>query len=1066
LFGTQEGAADLYISNVYIPHVGSPQLHDLSLSDSFMHITNLCQMVHATGGVHLMGGDFNAHVDHVGGEGVNDAGKSLVDLATNCSLKFMLETSQDNPTFHTHRAGIELRSCPDHVLGSVHLHGARCNVSSAVCSGITGSDHYPIEARLSFLGGVMMRPPQLNDFPPRLKWKGNEAQYVNALENAVHVGQFEAAMGMLQGAEVSEAMDEFMQSVTFAAIQSNHVLHTPKPYARTPNPVSKQPWFDLECNQLRRVYMVALRQLGHGHTDTRLKSNAYRSACRKKHRHWREAAISDLIAEAKRDPKTFWRKTSSANAAPPVAATSTDVQACVSYFKSLFYRPQLPPACPAPGSINDESDHVLNAPFTCLEVMQVLSNLRNGVSCGSDGVPGEFFKNAVHRDTHGHVVDNILSGYLVTLFQHMFNVGRVPEKWGDTLLTLAFKGGSRSNWSDYRPIAVVQVIAKVYGLVLNNRLNAWAEDSHVRRPSQAGFRPAHNTHMNTFVLLNIIDKYKHLKQPLFCCFIDLHKAYDSVLRIQAWQRLYDVGVRGRMLHAIVAFYQNISCRIRFSNGLSEQFVSNVGVRQGCPLSPFIFGVFIEELHDRIVAELPGVGATVHNDPDCCIPMGMFADDLNKFANVAQHLQSMLDVLDAFCEEKNMSLSLTKTKIVIFNSSFVSSRDRNFQFTFRGTVLQRVKESKYLGMLMRQGRTVTGMMQHAAKRGQHAVAVVYKKFHQLGVASNIDLKLRLFNAVALPNLTFGCEVWGPWMLSSDWASKAFQSKIEQVRLSFIRVLLSLKSSTPAWNVYRELGAYPLQIFVARQLIKFIHKLWQMPDSTWARKILWDAWWMYKFNQCDNWCARLHSFLSDVGIQPYQWVGDGVVPLYDGKLCESVLKAKCHAVFLQPGLPSKMASYHTQFASEISEGINPLREWQKALYLTLPAPSKRLCLMARFRLSCHHLAVETGRWQNVHIDDRKCPLCNLGSVQDEHHILFVCPALAPIRVNFPVLFHNNRFSHVQKLFQVDRNSDRDWRLVLRETCRYLEVVGGIFKPIQMADPHAAGNIAELELDDSDE
>ena len=144
-------------------------------------------------------------------------------------------------------------------------------------------------------------------------------------------------------------------------------------------------------------------------------------------------------------------------------------------------------------------------------------------------------------------------------------------------------------------------------------------------------------------------------------------------------------------------------------------------------------------------------------------------------------------------------------------------------------------------------------------------------------------------------------------------------------------------------------------------RFINdKLWQMLESTWARKVLWDAWWMFKSQQCDNWCARLHKFLSAVGIQPHQWVGDGVVPLYDEKHCEAVLKAKCHAVFLQPGLPSKMASYHTQFATEISDSINPLREWKKALYLTLPAPSKRLCLMARFRLSCHHLAVVGADW----------------------------------------------------------------------------------------------------------
>ena len=186
---------------------------------------------------------------------------------------------------------------------------------------------------------------------------------------------------------------------------------------------------------------------------------------------------------------------------------------------------------------------------------------------------------------------------------------------------------------------------------------------------------------------------------------------------------------------------------------------------------------------------------------------------------------------------------------------------------------------------------------------------------------------------------------------------------------------------------------------------------------------------------------------MGIQPYQWVGEGVVPLYDDKQCEVVLKAKCHALFLQPGLAPKMASYHTQFATVISDNINPFREWNKALYLTLPAPSKRLCLMARFRLSCHHLAVETGRWHDVRIDDRKCTLCTMGSVQDEHHVLFVCPTLSPMRGNFPVLFQNNRFSNVQELFQVDRSSAGDWRLVLRETCRYLEVVGGIFQPIHI-------------------
>jgi hypothetical protein len=66
------------------------------------------------------------------------------------------------------------------------------------------------------------------------------------------------------------------------------------------------------------------------------------------------------------------------------------------------------------------------------------------------------------------------------------------------------------------------------------------------------------------------------------------------------------------------------------------------------------------------------------------------------------------------------------------------------------------------------------------------------------------------------------------------------------------------------------------------------------------------------------------------------------------------------------------------------------------------------------------------------------------------MFVCPALSPFRLDFPLLFQNGRFGNVQNLFQVDRSSGQDWRSVLRETCRYLEVVGGRYSNLYMWVP----------------
>ena len=127
-----------------------------------------------------------------------------------------------------------------------------------------------------------------------------------------------------------------------------------------------------------------------------------------------------------------------------------------------------------------------------------------------------------------------------------------------------------------------------------------------------------------------------------------------------------------------------------------------------------------------------------------------------------------------------------------------------------------------------------------------------------------------------------------------------------------------------------------------------------------------------------------------------------------------------------------------------------KWFAAPYLHLPVPSKMLQLFARFRLACHYLAVETGRWRGVNIDDRKCPLCQCGAVQDEHHHVFVCPFFAEVRLQYPDLFVHNMFSNIQSLFKIHSNSGvARWQLIVRQTCSYLEATGGIFRAIQPAD-----------------
>ena len=131
----------------------------------------------------------------------------------------------------------------------------------------------------------------------------------------------------------------------------------------------------------------------------------------------------------------------------------------------------------------------------------------------------------------------------------------------------------------------------MYAAILNQRIVSWSEISGLRAPWQAGFRPRMSTEHQLFALRHLLDRSKFQKQPLFTAFVDLKKAYDNVQYPLLWASLQRKGVHGKLLAAIQSWYAggSVSAKVCGSSGASG--TAQVGVRQGCPLSPTLFGLF-------------------------------------------------------------------------------------------------------------------------------------------------------------------------------------------------------------------------------------------------------------------------------------------------------------------------------------------------------------------------------------------------------------------------------------------------------------------------------------------
>ena len=99
-------------------------------------------------------------------------------------------------------------------------------------------------------------------------------------------------------------------------------------------------------------------------------------------------------------------------------------------------------------------------------------------------------------------------------------------------VTLIYKGGGKpkNNIGNYRPIAVMNVMAKVFSVVMNEKLKQWAEENKIWGEEQAGFKKGRGGLENLFVIKDVIEKSKITGKVLYLVFLDIEKAYDTVDR--------------------------------------------------------------------------------------------------------------------------------------------------------------------------------------------------------------------------------------------------------------------------------------------------------------------------------------------------------------------------------------------------------------------------------------------------------------------------------------------------------------------------------------------------------
>ena len=157
-------------------------------------------------------------------------------------------------------------------------------------------------------------------------------------------------------------------------------------------------------------------------------------------------------------------------------------------------------------------------------------------------------------------------------------------------------------------------------------------------------------------------------------------------------------------------YKSVKFRVKVNGCLGPEFDSKLRTKQGDPLSPTLFGLYIEQLHYLLQLEAPGIGPILNgiNIPDL-----LYADDTPLFAQgLGEQFQKLLDLLNLFCAIAGLQVNPSKSAVVVFQSPHYKINEvikRSLKWSFDGVPLPVMTKYRYLEMVFNYKK----IFQHAA-----------------------------------------------------------------------------------------------------------------------------------------------------------------------------------------------------------------------------------------------------------------------------------------------------------------------------------------------------------------
>ena len=329
--------------------------------------------------------------------------------------------------------------------------------------------------------------------------------------------------------------------------------------------------------------------------------------------------------------------------------------------------------------VTEQMNVGLDMPVTDMEIENALFMMHPNKSPGPDGFTAGFYIR--HWD--------LIKQDVCSAVKQFLNGGEMPEVVNRTILVLIPKVKQPQELSQYRPIALCNVLYKIASKVLALRLRPVLDE--IISEEQSAFVPGRLITDNVITAYESIHYLKKKKGKSGACAIklDMAKAYDRVEWAYLRAIMLKLGFSLHWTNLIMKCVESVSFSVRVNGSFSEFFKPTRGIRQGDPISPYLFLICAEGLSALLKFRGPmflsrGIRVGIHAP---WVSHLLFADDCLVFTQASEAGASRLHgILKSYRQGSGQMVN--KSKSAIFSVQ-TAKQTSNSIFTRRQVLLRRL-----------------------------------------------------------------------------------------------------------------------------------------------------------------------------------------------------------------------------------------------------------------------------------------------------------------------------------------------------------------------------------------